>query len=172
MNTYVDMFAKFRPLWKDEGGQFKLLSKSDVMNFSVGGFTFEIDGKSIPHDFEATAVNYNDGTFCYESGYGPFFNTHYLDVCYDSEYAELEIERNTLTASVLSSAVRIEEFYANFLDNDEVEYGIEDNKENYPDLRLEIIEICFSDENANCFYVAPDVIRNFNIGYGGESHGQ
>lgn len=167
MNTYVDMFAKFRLYQKDENGRFKLLRKDDVANFSVGGFTFEISGKRIPFDFEATAISFDEGIIHYESGYGPFFNAHYLDDAFDEIYELKKIKRSDLTASLLASVSRIEEFYVNFWNHDDEEYGIGDNDNVDPDLRLEIIEICFSDENANCFYVSPDVIRKFNAGCGG-----
>ena len=171
MNTYVDMYAKFLIFEKNENGQFELLKKDDIQDLFAGGFTFEIDGKSIPFDFEASAVNYTDGIFYYESGQGSFFNAHYLDDVFDEIYELKKVKRNELTAAVLASATGIEEFFVNFWDNDETEFGIGDNLEIDPDLRIEIIEIGFSDENANCFNVSPDVIRKFNAGNGGETYG-
>ena len=60
MRTYVDMFAKFRLLKKDADGKFKPLRKNDVSDLSVGGFLFEIGEKSVPFDFKATAVHFEE----------------------------------------------------------------------------------------------------------------
>ena len=96
------MFAKFRLLKKDADGKFKLLRKNDVSDLSVGGFLFEIGEKSVPFDFKATAVHFEDDVLYYESGYGPFVNAHYLDECFEDEYAELGIATSDLIAPKLA----------------------------------------------------------------------
>lgn len=60
MRTYVDMFAKFRLLKKGAYGKFKPLRKNDVSDLSVGGFLFEIGEKSVPFDFKAAAVHFEE----------------------------------------------------------------------------------------------------------------
>ena len=89
MRTYVDMFAKFRLLKKDADGKFKPLRKNDVSDLSVGGFLFEIGEKSVPFDFKATAVHFEDNVLYYESGYGPSVNAHYRSVVVTSECLRL-----------------------------------------------------------------------------------
>lgn len=169
METYVDMFATFRLLVKDVDGKFRPLNKNDACDLSVGGFAFEINGKSTPFDFEASAVNIKDDVFRYMSGYGPFFNSHYLDDCYDDEYEKLGIERSSLTASKLVSTTKIEEFHVTVWDHEEKEYDVGDNSDPQTDLRLEIIEIEFVDENADSYTVSADIIERFNIG--GDTNG-
>lgn len=103
----------------------------------------------------------------YESGYGPFANAHYLDECFEDEYAELGIAISDLTASVLASTTRIQDFYVNFWSDTYGEIGVGDNQHPQSDLRLEIIEVVFSDENANSYEVSKEVIRCFNAGING-----
>lgn len=79
MRTYVDMFAKFRLLKKGADGKFKPLRKNDISDLSVGGFLFEIGEKSVPFDFKAAAVHFEEDVLYYESGYGPFVNAHYAN---------------------------------------------------------------------------------------------
>ena len=167
MRTYVDMFAKFRLLKKDADGKFKPLRKNDVSVLSVGGFLFEIGEKSVPFDFKTTAVHFEEDVLYYESGYGPFVNAHYLDECFEDEYAELGIATSDLTASVLASTTRIQDFYVNFWSDTYGETGVGDNQRPQSDLRLEIIEVVFSDENANSYEVSKEVIRCFNAGING-----
>ena len=167
MRTYVDMFAKFRLLKKDAVGKFKPLRKNDVPDLSVGGFLFEIGEKSVPFDFKATAIHFEEDVLYYESGYGPFVNAHYLDECFEDEYAELGIATSDLTASVLASTTRIQDFYVDFCSDTYGETGVGDNQRPQSDLRLEIIEVVFSDENANSYEVSKEVIRCFNAGING-----
>ncbi len=171
MKTYVDMCATFRLLMKDADGNFRIVTKKDVADISVGGFIFEIDGKNVPFDFEASGVKIEEGLVNFQSGYGPFFNAHYLDDSYDDEYEKLGIQRNSLTASVLAATEKIEEFYVTIWDGNGEEYGIGVNSDPDADFRLEVIEIEFADENANCYEVASDVIRCFNsTKWGGDSN--
>lgn len=165
----MDMFATFRLLVKDVDGKFRPLNRNDTCDLSVGGFTLEINGKCIPFDFEATAVNLKEGVIRYESGYGPFFNLHYLDDCYDDEYEKLGIERSSLTASILASTTKIEDFHVTVWDHEEKEYGVGDNNDPQADIRLKIIEIKFVDENANSYTVSADIIERFNTG--GDTNG-
>lgn len=167
MRTYVDMFAKFRLLKKGADGKFKPLRKNDVSDLSVGGFLFEIGEKSVPFDFKAAAVHFEEDVLYYESGYGPFVNAHYLDECFEDDYAELGIAISDLTASVLASTTRIQDFYVNFWSDTYGEIGVGDNQRPQSDLRLEIIEVVFSDENANSYEVSKEVIRCFNAGING-----
>ena len=171
MKTYVDMCATFRLMKKDAEGNFSTVTEKNVTDLSVGGFIFEIDGKSVPFDFEASGVRIEGDLVNFQSGYGPFFNAHYLDDCYDDEYAELGIQRNSLTASVLAATKKIEEFYVTIWDEKGEEHGIGTNSDPNADFRLEIIEIELSDENADCYEVSSDVIRCFNAEkWGGDSH--
>ena len=160
----MDMFATFRLLIREADGKFRPLNKNNACDFSVGGFTFEINGRSVPFDFNATASNVENGVIRYESGCGPFFNSHNLDDCYDDSYEKLGIERSSLTASILASTMKIEDFHVTVWDSEGKECDVGDNNDPQADLRLEIIEIEFADKNAAGYTVSADVIERFNIG--------
>lgn len=165
----MDMFATFRLLVKDADGKFRPLNKNDACDLSIGGFTFEINGTSVPFDFEVTSADHKDDVIRYTSGYGPFFNLHYLDDCYDDEYEKFGIERSSLTASILASTTKIEEFHVTVWDHEEKEHDVGDSSDPQADLRLEIIEIEFVDEAANSYTVSADIIERFNTG--GDTNG-
>ena len=55
----------------------------------------------------------------------------------------------------------------NFWSDTYGEIGVGDNQRPQSDLRLEIIEVVFSDENANSYEVSKEVIRCFNAGING-----
>lgn len=167
LRPYVDMIARFRLLTKNEDGTYRTMTPKDFGELSVGGFWFVIDGKSVPFDFEAsaTAIDEEDGVITYQSGFGPFFNAHYLDGVFDDEYEDLGITRASLTAKKLASVTRIEEFYMTAWDDKEKECGIGDNSDSGSDLHIELLDMQFTDEIADVFEVGREVLDAFNSGH-------
>lgn len=116
------MGAKFRIMKKQKNGQYTPLMKDKITGITAGGFSFIIDGKNVPFDFEAFAIKEDNGIFTYSTGYGAFFNSFEIEDCYDSMLADIGLTRDNLTASFLASASAIDEFTIDFetADGDEV----------------------------------------------------
>lgn len=165
--TIVQMTAMFKLLTRDDNGEYTPIGNHFIDSYlSLGSFSFIIDGKTIPFDFDATSYNESDGVFTWESGKGMFFNEYELCRDFDAQYTELGIDRTYLTAKKLASVSAIEDFYVNFeaVDGKEYEGGFYSNNvaENV-DMKVELINIVFCDKNNN-YTVAPEVLENFNKG--------
>lgn len=119
---------------------------------SFGGYSFTIPLKEknleVNFDFPGYAANIQeDGTLLLEAGAATVFGDNsYLDDCYNSEYAALGIKREDLTAKVLASAVRINEFAVDCDD----------------EFFLELSSIEFRDETGT-YTVDPEVVKAFSF---------
>ena len=85
-------------------------------NISVGGFFAIVNGRGIPFDFDSTSCDVekiNDTQYkChYESGEDSFFKDPYISDCYTTEYLQMGLDREDITADFLASASELREFY-------------------------------------------------------------
>lgn len=123
-------------------------------SLSFGGYDFAIDRDgtviNVPFDFMGYSANVqNDGSLLLVAGADTLFfkNNDRLDDCYDCEYEKLGITREDLTAEVLASAVKINEFC---IDCD------------YP-MDLTIKSIMFIDDDTREYEMDEKVIDEFNM---------
>lgn len=126
----------------------------------LGGYTFIVDGKEIPFDFEAHgySLNIENGRVYleYESGRGFAFNEYDVDSCFDEEYEKLGLTRDDITAEFLASTTKINELYIAVYCNDEL-YELDSKN-----FKIDYIE--FIDYNTNeIFKVDNDVLQNINL---------
>lgn len=127
-------------------------------NISVGGFFAIVNGRGIPFDFDVTSCNVekiNDTQYkChYESGEGGYFKDPYISDCYTTEYLQMGLEREDITADFLASASELREFYVVCWD--------EQNNEIMPSA-VRISDITFLNGTLQEFPVAQPVIDAFN----------
>lgn len=163
----LSMLVDFKILKKNEDGCFIPMNNEEARSVSIGGFSFAVDGKSIPFDWDAFYGTEHDNVFGFETGRGFAFNDFELADYYDEDYADMGIKREDLTAEYLASTNYIEEFLVDFEDGDkEVEIGYcNDNADNDAQYKLELIEIAFKDMDIGISYdVKPDVLKAFNNG--------
>lgn len=133
-----------------------LVTHSD--NISVGGFFAIVNGRGIPFDFDVTSCDVekiNDTQYkChYESGEGGYFKDPYISDCYTTEYLQMGLEREDITADFLASASELREFYVVCWD--------EQNNEIMPSA-VRISDITFLNGTLQEFPVAQPVIDAFN----------
>ena len=127
-------------------------------NISVGGFFAIVNGRGIPFDFDITSCDVekiNDTQYkChYESGEGGYFKDPYISDCYTTEYLQMGLEREDITADFLASASELREFYVVCWD--------EQNNEIMPSA-VRISDITFLNGTLQAFSVAQPVIDAFN----------
>lgn len=127
-------------------------------NISVGGFFAIVNGRGIPFDFDVTSCDVekiNDTQYkCYyESGEGGYFKDPYISDCYTTEYLQMGLEREDITADFLASASELREFYVVCWD--------EQNNEIMPSA-VRISDITFLNGTLQEFPVAQPVIDAFN----------
>lgn len=127
-------------------------------NTSVGGFFAIVNGRGIPFDFDVTSCDVekiNDTQYkChYESGEGGYFKDPYISDCYTTEYLQMGLEREDITADFLASASELREFYVVCWD--------EQNNETMPSA-VRISDITFLNGTLQEFPVAQPVIDAFN----------
>lgn len=133
-----------------------LVTHSD--NISVGEFFAIVNGRGIPFDFDVTSCDVekiNDTQYkChYESGEGGYFKDPYISDCYTTEYLQMGLEREDITADFLASASELREFYVVCWD--------EQNNEIMPSA-VRISDITFLNGTLQEFPVAQPVIDAFN----------
>ena len=161
----IQMIADFKLHQRNKtNGFFRQMTKEVLDDICPGGFTFEIDGKAVPFDWDAGSTSEKDGIFHYESGYGPFFNDFEISDCYDEEYKELGLKREAISAKFLASVTNINDFYINLvLKGEDGDCDAGDNSDPDAEFFVEILSICFEDrETGDAFYVRKKVIRNYN----------
>ena len=161
------MLADFKILKKNEDGEFVPMSNKEAQSVSIGGFSFDINGHSIPFDWDAFTGNEKDGVFSFATGRGWAFNDFELADYYDQDYEEIGLCREDISAGFLASVNHIEEFFVDFEDKDE-EVGIgyfNDNAAAYAEYKLELVEVSFEDIETGKYYdVKPEVLEAFNKG--------
>lgn len=163
----LSMLADFKILKKNDEGIFVPVNNSEARSVSIGGFSFDVDGHSIPFDWDAFTGSEVDNVFGFATGRGWAFNDFELADYYDKDYADMGLSRETLSAEYLASTHHIEEFFVNFEDGDK-EVGIgffADNKDREADYKLELVEVSFEDIETGKYYdVKPEVLKAFNKG--------
>lgn len=127
-------------------------------NISVGGFFAIVNGRGIPFDFDSTSCDVekiNDTQYkChYESGEDDFFKDPYISDCYTTEYLQIGLDREDITADFLASASELREFYVVCWD--------EQSNEIMPSA-VRISDITFLNGTLQEFPVAQPVIDAFN----------
>lgn len=121
----------------------------------VGGFEVCVPEykESIPFDFEATAKSCNDdGTYSYGNWDGFLERIYDVDPCHEEVWAENGLTKEDITAKLLASAERLEEFYFNVCDK---------NDRMIPCF-LEVLSMEFWDEKDNYHAIDTNVLQNFN----------
>ena len=163
----LSMLADFKILKKNDAGDFVPMTNEQARSVSIGGFSFDVAGKSIPFDWDAFSGVENNSVFSFGTGRGWAFNDFELSDCYDQDYEDIGIKRENISAEFLSTTEHIEEFFVDFSDgNKEVGIGFySDNANENEEYKLELVEISFEDmDTGKYFDVNPEVIRAFNKG--------
>lgn len=127
-------------------------------NISVGGFFAIVNGRGIPFDFDITSCDVekiNDTQYkChYESGEDGYFKDPYISDCYTTEYLQMGLDREDITADFLASASELREFYVVCWDKQ--------SNEIMPSA-VRISDITFLNGTLQAFSVAQPVIDAFN----------
>lgn len=163
------MYSDFQILCKSNAnGEYVPLSNKEAQLVSVGGFGFEINGNSVPFDWEAFYGTENNNVFHFETGRGLFFNSYELLDCYDNDLKEIGLTRDDITAEFLASVSCINEFYVDFK-NKGYECSVGESSQNKVDreseYKLKLLAIMFTDIDSNKDYsVSESVLEKFNSG--------
>jgi len=145
---------------------FKEPVATDDFSCDIGGYTFNIDGKSIPFDFAASSGDFTqDGnviTIDFESGCGPFFNEYDIEECFEESYEELGLKSSDITAEFLSRVEGIEEIYlCPMVVDDNEDEGIRELETGEYDIVIK--GICFLDENSKEYLIKQEVIDAYAL---------
>jgi hypothetical protein len=162
----ISMIVEFQILER-RNKKYVPVTKNDISNLSIGGFTFEIGDNAVPFDWDASSGSEEDGVFHFETGYGPFFNDFELPDYFDDDYEEMGIKREEISAEFLASVHHIQEFFLGFDDEngDECTSGwYSDNaKDNF--YKVKLLSMSFEDiETAKHYHVPNEVLDRYNKG--------
>lgn len=168
----ISMCANLRILKNTDSG-FVPIDKNEADSVCIGGFSFDVNGSSIPFDWDAFSGTEENGVFSFETGTGFLFNDYELSDCYDDAYKDMGLNKNEITAEFLASTNHIEEFFIDFIElstGKEADLGLySDNASADSPYKLELIDVKFIDiENMKEYSVQPDVIAAFNKGERGK----
>lgn len=138
---------------------FDIVRDDTLEYFSLGGYTFKINGMEIPFDFPTYGYHVTDYDECsnkkcikFESGKGVMFNDFKLDNYYDDEYIDLQLDKNAITAKFLSKVDEILEMHIGYV------YIHNSKLKN-----IEYKNITFEDLTTGEVYeVSSNVIKQFN----------
>jgi hypothetical protein len=162
----IAMIGDFQIL-KKQGKEFVPQTFDNVKCMSIGGYSFDVNGDSIPFDWDAFTATEENGVFSFTTGKGPFFNDYEIPDYWDEEYNEIGITREEITAEFLASVSHIEDFFVNFDDSDGKEHGIgwfADNV-NSSQYKVNILDLAFVNvETADEHPVSKEVINRYNKG--------
>ena len=162
----VAMIGDFQIL-KKQGKEFVPQTFDNVKSMSIGGYSFEVNGDSIPFDWDAFTATEDNGMFSFTTGKGPFFNDYEIPDYWDEEYSEIGITREEITAEFLASVSHIEDFFVDFEDSDGKEQGIgwfADNVDS-SQYKVNILDLAFVNvETADEYPVSKEVINRYNKG--------
>lgn len=162
----ISMIVSFQILQK-QNGNFVPLSNKEAKSVSIGGFSFEIGEDTIPFDWDAFYGTEINNVFEFQTGKGLFWNDYAISDCYDTQYEEMGIKKEDITAEFLASVSHIDEFFVNFEDVDNEEQGIGWYADNTDDeqYKINILEMSFYDLAMQKTYpVKQDVIDMYNSG--------
>lgn len=167
----VCMKTDFRILKRHYGPSgpiYLSLRKEDLSEFSPGSFTFTVNSKNVPFDFDARSCSEELGIFRYETGRGLLLDDFTVSSDFDKALAAEGLSREDLTAEFLASVSKIQEFLLEFQDKktpvtDGGWYG--SNLEGEPQFKVEFLQISFADkETGKEYFVRDDVLEAFNRG--------
>lgn len=167
------MLVDFKILKRNEDGEFVPMNKCLAEAVSIGGFCFDINGQSIPFDWDAFTGAEENGVFRFYTGKGFLFNDYELSSNYDKTYQDMGIKRDDISAEFLASVHHIEEFFVDFqsvepFEDDYTDVGIgyfSDNAKKDLDYKLELVGISFKDmETEKIYDVKKEVLEAFNKG--------
>lgn len=162
----ISMIVDFQILEK-RNKKYVPVTKDNISNLSVGGYTFEIGDNAIPFDWDASSGNENNGIFHFETGWGPFFNDFELPDYFDDDYEEMGIKREEISAKFLASVDRIQEFFLGFDDDngDECTAGWYSDNANDGFYKVKLLSMSFEDiETAERYQVPNEVLDRYNKG--------
>lgn len=163
----ISMLVDFQILQKINGNYIPLSNK-EVRSVLIGGFGFEINGNSIPFDWDAFYGVEHNKVFQFQTGKGMFFDDYEISDCYDESFEELGITRENITAEFLASVEHINEFYVDWCDENDNECqggDYEINGDNNEEYRIKILEMIFVDiETEKEYKVKQEVLDAFNKG--------
>ena len=162
----ISMIGSFQILQK-KAKEFVALTANDVQSLSIGGYSFEINGDSVPFDWDACSISEENGVFDFTTGVGPFFNDYEIPDYWDEEYKKMGITREEITAEFLASVSHIEEFFVNFDDGDGEECGIgwHAHNVNSSQYKINILNLTLVDvETLDEYHVEQEVINRYNRG--------
>ena len=162
----LSMFGSFQILKKHDDNYIPQTSET-VKALSIGGYGFEIGEDSVPFDWDAFSCSEENGVFNFETGTGWFFNDYEISDCYDDAYEEIGLKRENITAEFLASVHHIDEFFANFDDENgkECEAGWYDDNAKDSQYKINIMELAFHDLETDIDYnVKQEVLDKYNKG--------
>lgn len=162
----ISMLVNFQIL-QNQNGKFIPISNEEAKSVSIGGFSFVIDGNTIPFDWDAFSGSEIDKVFQFETGTGWFWDDYNLSDCYDEQYEDIGIKREDITAEFLASVQHIDEFFVDFEDADNQECGVGWYADNANDAqyKINILEMSFYDLDTQKTYpVKKDVLYKYNRG--------
>ena len=163
----TSMLVDFQILQK-MNGEYAPISNKEAQSVSIGGFSFEINGDTIPFDWDAFYGTECGNVFQFQTGKGFLWNDYEIPDYWDEEYAELGITREDITAEFLASVEHINEFFVDFEDvnGNECQCGeCEQNGDDNEEYRIKILEMVFIDmETEEEYKVNQEVLDNFNKG--------
>lgn len=163
MSNKIIMCADYRINIRNEKSFSDLVEKKRISSVCAGGFTFNVNGHSIPFDFDAAGSEIYDDHISFKSGKGPFFNDFNISEDYKEMIEENGVPFDCVTAELLSKVSSIEEFFVDFeLDNEEWQKG--SNEDPNVDFTIELLNISFYDENDTEYKVSDEVLKKFNEG--------
>lgn len=169
----LSMCADFQLLKRNVSGLFEPLPHEKIENISIGGYSFFVEGKVLPFDWDVfTGYKSEDaGRFQFETGFGWINDFELSQNCWEEEYAKLGIKREDISAQLLSSAAGIEEFYVYFNDIDvstEVELcvgAVQENDNPKANYRVQLFKVLLTDmETEKQYSVKQEVLEAFNKG--------
>lgn len=168
----IYMTALFSILRRQAPGVYVPVTKDQLTYLSVGGFAFTVDNHEVMFDWDASAISeIEPGVFKYESGYGPFFNSHAIsDSCAEAIEAQgLRMEQ--ITAAFLANADKITEFHITLddLQTEDMSFGlIEDNADDDAEYRVLLKEVTLQDDTlpsrTDPYMIELAVLDSYNKG--------
>lgn len=162
----ISMMVDFQILER-RNKKYVPVTRDDISNLSIGGYTFEIGDNSVPFDWDASSGSEENGVFHFETGCGPFFNDFELPDYYDDDYEENGIKREDISAEFLASVHHIDEIFVNFDDENGDEWGIGWYSDNAKDrsYKVKLLSMSLEDiETAKRYQVPSEVLDKYNKG--------
>lgn len=138
------------------------LTKKELKSIFLGGYYFVIDRIEIPFDWDDVSGTELNGIFSFDTGVSSFGNNFELSNCYDDEYERLGVSRKNISAQLLSSVSKINDFHINFVNSDDEEIDLYYNDDDK--YKIQLVKVSFIDVDSEIeFNVDKYVLDNFNL---------